>query len=346
MAGVPPLSVVIPARNVEAWAEQAVRSILAQTFADFELIILDDASEDGTRGLLRRLAAEDKRIRLFEKDVRLGPVGSSNFVVEQARASIVARMDADDVAAPERLAKQMAALAARPDAVLVGVLAETIDDRGRRVRPASHVALLHLSEMAPFPHASIMFRKAAFERIGGYRAGAAKWEDIDLFLRMAEAGAMLVVPEPLMAVRQTGLSTRFAEGQRDLHEAIDKMYACLAAYRRGEDYTALLTRRGQAGKIDPRAFLSGGSASVWAGRRPGVFGPMLKTGRLKVRPRHAALLAWAAAAEISPRGLRFVMRNLLALRNRRARPGLGDREIIEWTPRPGARRTASRGEGA
>lgn len=346
MAGPPPLSVVMPARNVEAWAEQAVRSILGQSFADFELIILDDASEDGTRALLRRLATEDQRIRLFETDARLGPVGSSNFVVEQARAPIVARMDADDVAAPERLARQMAALAERPDAVLVGVLAETIDDSGRRVRPASYAPLLHPTEMAPFPHASIMFRKAAFERIGGYRAGAAKWEDVDLFLRMAEAGAMLVVPEPLMAVRQTGKSTRFADGQRDLHEAIGRMYDCLAVYRRGEDYAPLLTQDRRDGRLDPRVFLSGGSSSLWAGRRPGVLGPMLRTGRLRLRPRDAALLVWATAAEISPRALRFAMRSLLALRNRRSRRRLAKVEIIEWRPRPAARRTASRGEGA
>jgi hypothetical protein len=238
----------------------------------------------------------------------------------------------------------MATLAARPDAVLAGALAETIDGSGRRVRPANYVTLAHPSEMAPFPHTSIMFRKSAFDRIGGYRAGAAKWEDIDLFLRMAEEGRVLVLGEPLMAARQTGNSTRFAEGQRDLHEAIGKMYDCLAAYRRGEDYSPLLAPGGPVEKLDPHAFLSGGSASVWAGRRPGVLSPMLASGRLKIRPRDAALLGWAAAAEVSPRALRFVMRNLLVLRNRRARRRLGGAEVIEWRPRPDARRTASRTE--
>ena len=342
LAASPPLSVVMPARNAEPWVEQAVRSILAQTFADFELIILDDASEDGTRSLLRALAAQDKRVRLFEEGVRLGPVGSSNFVVERARAPIVARMDADDISAPERLAKQMAALHAHPAAVLAGVLAETIDGDGRRVRPASYTALRRASEIAPFPHPSIMFRRSAFDRIGGYRTGAAKWEDIDLFLRMAEVGQVLVLPEPLIAVRQTGTSTRFADGQRDLHEAIGKMYDCLAAYRKGQDYTALLESGALPGKLDPRVFLSGGSASVWAGRRPGVFGPMLTAGRLRPRPRDVALLGWAAAAEVSPRALRFLMRNLLALRNRRARQRLSGTDIIEWRPRPVARGTAGR----
>jgi glycosyltransferase involved in cell wall biosynthesis len=328
----PPLSVVMPARNVERWAEAAVRSILGQTFADFELVILDDASEDGTRSLLRRLAAEDARIRLFEKDERLGPVGSSNFVVAQARSPIVARMDADDVAAPQRLARQIAVLAARPNAVMVGALAETIDGSGRRVRPANYVPLVRASEMAPFPHTSIMFRKEAFDRIGGYRAGAAKWEDIDLFLRMAGAGEVIVVAEPLISSRHTGGSTRFSEGQRDLHEAMNRMYDCLAAYRRGEDYTPLLDRGGGAVKLDARAFLSGGSSSVWAGRRPGVLGPMLRTGRLRIRPRDAALVAWATAAQVSPHALRFAMRGLLALRNRRARRRLGSAELIEWRP--------------
>ena len=336
----------MPARNVEPWVEQAVRSILAQTLVDFEFVILDDSSEDGTRALLRRLAAEDGRIRLFEEDVRLGPVGSSNYVVAQARAPIVARMDADDLAAPERLAKQMAALASRPDAVLVGALAETIDDSGRRVRPASYVSLAYPNEMAPFPHPSIMFRKQAFERIGGYRAGAAKWEDIDLYLRMAEVGPVLVLPEPLVAVRHTGMSTRFSDGQRDLHQAIGTMFDCLAACRRGEDYAPLLARGDGPRKHDPRVFLSAGSASVWAGRRPGVLVPMIRTGRLRPLRRSAVLLAWAAAAEISPRVLRSVMRRLLVLRNRGARRRLGAAEVIEWRPRPDARRTASHGGAA
>lgn len=330
----------MPARNVQQWAEQAVRSILGQTFGDFELVILDDASDDGTRALLRRLAAEDSRIRLFEQDRRLGPVGSSNFVVAQARAPIVARMDADDVAAPERLARQAAVLAARADAVMVGTLAETIDGSGRRVRPASYAPLLDRSEMAPFPHPSIMFRKEAFDRIGGYRPGAAKWEDVDLYLRMAEAGEVLVLPEPLVSVRQTGRSSRFSDGQRDLHEAIGTMYRCLAAYRRGENYTPI-PPHAPSGKIDLNAFLSGGSASVWAGRRPRVLGPMLRTGRLRARPRAVALLGWAAAAEVSPKALRFVMRILLTLRNRRARRRLGAVDLIEWRPRGGARQTAS-----
>ena len=334
----------MPARNVESWAEQAVSSILRQSFADFELVILDDASDDGTRGLLRRLAREDARIRLFERDERLGPVGSSNFVVEQARAPVVARMDADDVAAPERLARQMAALAERPDAVLVGTLAETIDGSGRTVRPADYAPLTRPSEMAPFPHPSILFRKAAFERVGGYRPGAAKWEDIDLYLRMAEAGPVLVVPAPLVEVRHTGTSTRFADGQRDLHQAISLMYDCLAAYRRGEDYAPLLARADAPRRYDPRAFLSGGSASVWAGRRPGVFAAMLRTGRLRASSRDLALLGWAAAADVSPKTLRFVMRSLLTLRNRSARRRIGTVDIIEWRPRD-ARRTASRGEG-
>ena len=323
----------MPARNAEPWLEQAVASILSQSFADFELVILDDASDDGTRAILRRLAAADTRIRLFETDERLGPVGSSNYVVEQARAPIVARMDADDVAAPDRLRKQLEALTAAPDAVLVGGLAETIDRNGCRVRPADYTFMMRGSLIAPFPHSSILFRRDSFDRIGGYRAGAAKWEDIDLFLRMARAGKVLVVPEPLMSVRQTGGSTRFAEGVRDLHEAIDLMHASLAAYRRGEDYTPLLRRRGVRGRVSLEVFHSGGSSSLWTGRRPGVLWPMLRTGRLHPTLRSAALLAWAAAADISPKVLRFAMRKSLEIRNRRARRRLGAISVVEWRPR-------------
>jgi hypothetical protein len=108
----------------------------------------------------------------------------------------------------------------------------------------------------------------------------------------------------------------------------------------------LLAQGRRERKLDPRVFLSGGSASVWAGHRPGVLGPMLKTGRLTARPHDAALLAWAAAAEVSPRALRFAMRNLLALRNRLARRRLGAADIIEWRPWPDVPRTANHREGA
>ncbi|HWS55242.1 MAG TPA: glycosyltransferase family A protein, partial [Pyrinomonadaceae bacterium] len=96
----PRLSVVMPVRNGRAFLDECVRSVLAQTFRDFEFVILDDASDDGTTELLREWARRDARIRVVESARPLGLSGSSNAVVRASRAPLVARMDADDVAHP------------------------------------------------------------------------------------------------------------------------------------------------------------------------------------------------------------------------------------------------------
>src|SRR3954469_23280364 len=103
---IPPLSVVMPARNALPYLDASIESMLGQSFGDFEFVIRDDGSSDGTAEALRGWAARDRRIRLFEGE-RLGLAGSSNFVVQQARAPLVARMDADDLARPDRVAGAM-----------------------------------------------------------------------------------------------------------------------------------------------------------------------------------------------------------------------------------------------
>lgn len=332
----PHLSVVMPVHNAQPWLKEAAQSILKQSFVDFELIVLDDASNDDSLAMLRELATGDRRIRVLESHRRLGPVESSNLVVENARAQIIARMDADDRAHSQRLEKQMGQFFTCRAAVLVGTLGETIDARGRRIRPADYGRLLHSTELAPFPHSSVMFRKDAFVRAGGYRVGTDFWEDIDLYLRMAEQGRILVLPEPLMAIRQTGRSTRFTEGHQKLHEAMDLMQRCLAAYRGGRDYAPLLTANvgKQNSKLSPEAFLSGASSLLWAGRRPNVLGPMLGSARLLPNRRHMMLLAWAVAADAAPKLLRFALRALLKWRNLRASRLLRDPGPIEWQPAP------------
>src|SRR5688572_26937741 len=134
MVTIPPLSVVMPVRNALPYLDAAVESILGQTFKDFEFVIRDDDSTDGSYERLRFWAASDKRIRLFEGDSCLGPAGSSNWVVGKARAPIVARMDADDVALPHRFRHQLSVLNDNPDAVLIGSVWEGIDRQGRVVR--------------------------------------------------------------------------------------------------------------------------------------------------------------------------------------------------------------------
>src|SRR4051812_38525105 len=124
------ISVVMPVYNALPHLDAAVRSILDQTFTDFEFVIYDDASTDGSAERLRDWAARDRRIRLIEGKHNLGPAGSSALVVEHAAAPLVARMDADDLCSPDRLARQLDLIRDRPEVGVVGSLFEVIDDGG------------------------------------------------------------------------------------------------------------------------------------------------------------------------------------------------------------------------
>ncbi|HEX8224156.1 MAG TPA: glycosyltransferase family A protein [Allosphingosinicella sp.] len=333
MSGAPAISVVMPVHNAGLYLGPAVRSILDQTLADFEFVILDDGSTDGSLERLRRWARSDGRIRLIENASRSGAAPSSNRVTRAASAALIARMDADDIAAPARLERQAAVLADHPDVVMVGALGDTIDDRGRRVRPPDYGRLVRRSAFAPFSHSTTMFRRDAFERAGGYREAAEKWEDVDLFLRMAAEGRILVLAEPLLHYRHTGRSTRSMDGEARLERSMALLYRAIGRYEQGESYDDLLERPPEAGRLDPRLFIECGSGSVWSGRRPGMLRRLLASDSLAFDSASLKTLVWAAWAEASPLSLRAALRGLLALRNARARRRLAGAPIVEWRPR-------------
>lgn len=317
----PRLSVVMPVRNLAPYVSASVESILSQTYSDFEFIIRDDGSTDGTREILRALAARDPRIRLFEGESSLGPAGSSNWVVERAAGSFVARMDGDDIALPDRLERQLAALDARPDACLIGTLWEGIDEKGRVVRPRDRWRLAHPSAFAPFPHGSIMFRREAFDRAGGYRVAADFWEDLDLYRRLAEFGRLIVLPAALYRHRASELSTRIASPPVKVEASVDRMYRQVLGTAEGPD---------ASGKVLPQVFLSLGSTRLWAGHSPAVLRRLLRRGALRWNLSTAGILAWAAWGAVSPRSLRFVLKLMVAARDRAAAGGFPDGAVYEW----------------
>jgi glycosyltransferase involved in cell wall biosynthesis len=321
MSGARALSVVMPVHNAGPFLDEAVADILGQSFGDFEFVILDDGSTDGSLDCLHRWAAKDRRIRLIENAACTGPVASSNRIVRESRAPLVARMDADDRAHPERLKRQIDTLAAHPDAVLVGTLYDTIDARGRCVRPPDRARLLRKSPFAPFSHPTVMFRREAFERTGGYRPEAARWEDVDLYLRMAKQGRILVVTESLASLRQSEASTRLTAGPTELEQAMDGMYRTL--FERGPD---------DAGRLVPEAFLPGAVIRVWNGRRPRILPRLWRQAALGWDIASLRMLVWATWAEVSPRTLRMALTSLLAARNWRCRRSLLGRAVIEWKP--------------
>lgn len=204
----PRISVLMPVFNAGPFLDEAIRSVLQQTYADFELLALDDGSHDDSLAILQRHARRDARVQVVSRPNR-GLVATRNELLSLASGEFVALLDADDVASATRLERQVAFLDARPACVAVGSQVMLIDDGGlplcRLVEEFEH-AELYATMLAGRGHhlynPAVMMRRAAVEQVGGYRDGFAPAEDLDLFLRLAEVGELANLPEVLTHYRQ------------------------------------------------------------------------------------------------------------------------------------------------
>lgn len=195
--------------NAAATLAAAIESVQAQTFGDFEFLILDDGSSDDSLAMAQGFAAHDPRIRVIAMP-RQGLVSSLNQLFAQARAPLVARFDADDVCMPQRLERQVAFLAEHPDHGLVASETTFIDAAGAPApnppihRPLAHEAILAELEHGPILcHSAVMVRTDLVRQAGGYRASYLHAEDYDLWLRLASQTRMANLPECLLAYRVT-----------------------------------------------------------------------------------------------------------------------------------------------
>lgn len=235
--------------NGAAALPETVRSILAQDFCDFELIIVEDGSTDATPQLLQKLASEDSRIRVLTQSNG----GLTRALIRgcaAARGEFLARQDAGDVSLPGRFRRQVEYLDRHSEVVLVGsnviqeatdgeqlgvlTFAEDIDEATRR---------FHDDGVAPV-HVSTMFRRDDYERCGGYREQFFCAQDHDLWHRLLSLGKLGFVGEPLCIWRldDTGISTRKALVQRQMAELA---IACAQARREGRPESELLSQAEQ-----------------------------------------------------------------------------------------------------
>jgi glycosyltransferase involved in cell wall biosynthesis len=182
----------MPVHDRADYVEEACRSILAQTFRDFELVIIDDGSHDDSPRRLEALARQDARIRLTVRENR-GLIASRNELLARARAPLVAWMDSDDVSEPRRLELQLARFDAEPALVCLGGAVLEIDGDGDPVRRQTYatahetiVANLLQGGETRFP-TTMMRRELALE-VGGFREPFKVGEDLDLFLRLVDRG--------------------------------------------------------------------------------------------------------------------------------------------------------------
>ncbi|MGC4031249.1 MAG: glycosyltransferase family 2 protein [Tepidisphaeraceae bacterium] len=202
----PKISVILPAYNAERYIAAAVNSVLAQTFGDFEFIIVNDGSTDRTEAILRKIAMNDSRVRLISRP-NTGYVPALKEAIDAAHGKYLARMDADDIAHRERFARQVDLLDRQRDVTVVGTSYELIDARGRHLheqhQPTDDGTLQRhcLAGTTPICHPTAMFRRDAYYAVGGYDASACPAEDLDLWLRLGEVGRLACLPELLLQYR-------------------------------------------------------------------------------------------------------------------------------------------------
>ena len=193
----PLVSVIMPAYNVEPYVGDAIRSALAQTFTDFELIVVDDGSKDGTANMVRQLARQDRRITLVQQ-TNCGLAGARNSAMRAARGEYFALLDSDDLWDPDFLTAQMGMFAGSPDIAIVTANARNMggpfDGKPARPwpdkRPQPDLAGILRDEEAVFIMS--VFRRSVYEAIGGFDERMRSNEDYDYWLRAAAAGFRFV----------------------------------------------------------------------------------------------------------------------------------------------------------
>lgn len=198
---------------------EAIESILNQSFCDFEFIIINDGSTDDSSQVIDAFAIRDRRIILVNQD-HAGLVRALNRGLAMARAPVIARMDADDIALPERLARQYAHLMTKDDLAILGTAVSVIDADGRIVhRPNCIVgsdAVAKAMRTGPsLAHPSVLMRRDVLLELGGYRMAYQHAEDYDLWLRVIERYKIDNLPEVLLLYRQHDrkVSSRYAFAQ-------------------------------------------------------------------------------------------------------------------------------------
>jgi glycosyltransferase involved in cell wall biosynthesis len=202
---IPKISVIMPAYNCRPYIEESVNSILNQTFTDFEFIIIDDCSTDGTLEYLYSL--DDIRIKLFPKEKNSGHAISLNMGLAQARGDYIARMDGDDVAMPERLKKQYDFLESNHNILCCGSSRLFIDEKNNEIGEYIAITSPEIFKIAMFfnceiAHPSVMIRNEAFKLFNlKYDISMEPAEDYDLWCRLIQKGLLANIEEKLIKYR-------------------------------------------------------------------------------------------------------------------------------------------------
>ena len=205
---VTPITVLMSVYNGMPYLKNAIDSILQQTFSDFEFLIFDDASTDGTSQVLAQYALKDKRIKIITNDRNYGLGTNLAKGVEMAQTPWIARMDADDIAFPNRLELQLDYIINHPSVSVLGGYAIDIDGQGKTVSerkvPTCDRQIKKLVWTNPFIHGTVLLHRESILKVGSYSNQLAKRQDYELWFRCTKADLQFAnLPTPLIYYRFT-----------------------------------------------------------------------------------------------------------------------------------------------
>ena len=237
------VDVLIPVYNAEKTVEAAVSSIQTQTFRDLAIVLIDDGSTDSTPERLAHIASRDPRVSLLRQE-NCGIVDALNAGWRACNAPLIARHDADDIAAPDRIQKQVSLLRAAPDVVALSGAFRHIDENGALIGDEVHLPSPDTADPDWIParepyllHPLLMLRRSALDSVDGYRY-AFHAEDADLYWRLQEIGRLSNLPDILGHYRISGTSISSSSILNGRVQALSSQLAALSARRR------------RAGKLD------------------------------------------------------------------------------------------------
>lgn len=227
---VPLISVVIPVYNGELTIRETVKSVIDQTFSDFELLVIDDGSTDSTLDILSKF--EDPRLQIFSY-ANAGPSASRNRGIAHASGELISFIDADDLWTPNKLESQWKALRENPDAAVAYSWTDFIDERGHSIgigihRTVNGYVFPRLLEFFFIGSGSnALLRKPVFDEVGQFDEALACAEDLDMFLRLAARYQFSAVPQPQILYRiiDNSRSRNVIRQERDTLKVLDRAFA-------------------------------------------------------------------------------------------------------------------------
>jgi len=197
----PKISIVIITRNRASFISKAVESVLKQSFTDWELLVVDDDSNDGTKAIIEAYTTKDSRIKYYKNSSILGISKNRNLGLSLSKGKYIAVLDSDDEwLNKNKLQKQFDFLENNPDYVLIGSNIKIVDEKGNFIKNTDFATddkdirnkILIKNQI---PHSSVLYRKESADKIGGYDNKLSCVEDLDLFLKLGSVGKMKNIKE-------------------------------------------------------------------------------------------------------------------------------------------------------